>query len=99
MPIPKKPVRKDAPKLTEADIDALIEKGGSVKEAVKETAVVNPSPTSFAKPKKQPEKKFPVSMPEDLVDRIDALVAQNPAIRSRNQWILQAIVDKLKEVV
>lgn len=65
---------------TPADIDALIERGGSV-----------PS-----EPKSRGEgTAVPLRLPRSLLNRVDQAVAGEPVKTPRNTWILRAIVEKL----
>lgn len=69
------------PKLQESDIAKLIEKGGSVAET-------------------KPEKEFTpfvLRIPTDIMPDIDASIKRRRPVRiSRNQWIIEAIAEKLQ---
>lgn len=80
MAIAKKP-KSTAP--TEAEIEAVIEKGGGVPgEERGEGGGGN--------------KAFLVRVELNLLETIDEAVRRNPVIRSRNTWVVNAIYEQLK---
>lgn len=66
-------------------IDALINKGGTV-------------PNAFSSVEKI-IKTLQLRLPKDLIDQIDLDCQNNPykVKRSRHSWILEAILEKIKE--
>ena len=70
------------PKKEEKNVDAVISRGGSVPGEDRSNREV---------------KQFPMRMEARLIAMIDDLVNDNPAIPSRNSWIIGAVVDKLKK--
>ncbi|MGI9318499.1 MAG: hypothetical protein ACR2QW_14305 [bacterium] len=79
MAVTRKP---KAQKEKSVDVEALIQKGGSV--AVKST--VNKSRIT------------PVALrvPSDLIERLDRILLNKPVKVPRHTWILEAIVEKLE---
>jgi predicted HicB family RNase H-like nuclease len=47
---------------------------------------------------KDPEVKFVVRIPRELVEAIDSDRTSHPPKQSRNSWIIQAVVNQLKKV-
>ena len=71
------------PKFIQRDIDDIINKGG------KTTAdVINPSQT-------EEETRFTLRIPEKLIKKIDSNRGDRVGNVSRNQWILEAIAERL----
>ena len=64
-----------------ADVDELIERGGSV-----------PSETR----KRSNTTAVPLRLSRDLLERVDRAVSRQPLKTPRNTWILQAILDRLE---
>lgn len=69
------------PKREDKKVDEVISRGGSVPGEEKNREV----------------KQFPMRMDAYLIDMVDDLVRENPAIPSRNSWIIGAVVEKLKK--
>lgn len=97
MALSKKPVKPIAD--TEGvDIDALINKGGSVPSA-------KTVPIATVLPVEKPQKKvlksgmIPIQLrlSPDIVDRIDALIEGRVIPTSRHNWFMDAIADKIKK--
>ncbi|MEL6445873.1 MAG: hypothetical protein AAFR95_13050 [Bacteroidota bacterium] len=87
MAISKKPKRGEEsaktadPKKDEAQIMSFIEKGGSVPGEKKQGGQT---------------RAFTLRVDESVLDRVDEVVAEHPVLRSRNTWIVNAIVEQLK---
>ena len=80
----KKRVKQERPSHA-VDVDALIEKGEHVPEGEKEKA-------------EEPEfKKFLVRIPSDTLREVDEAVKRRRVISYRNQWVLEAIYEKLEK--
>lgn len=94
MAVSKKPTKPTAD--TEGvDIDALINKGGSV-PSVKTTVAVQ-----TAKPEKKVLKggmvPIQLRLSPDVLDKIDALIEDRVIPTSRHNWFMEAIADKIKK--
>lgn len=74
--------KKPSSKKKEKDIDAVIEKGGSVPSSATEDASTI--------------KAFPLRLRIDMVETIDGIVKESPIIPSRNAWIANAVYEQLK---
>ncbi len=85
MPLRKeKPREAVQPPAKESEIDAIINKGGSV---------------AASAPKKSHRKNYPLYfLQEDMRERIDRSVKNAARIKAKtvNEWINEAILDKLK---
>jgi len=64
-----------------ADVDALIERGGSVRSDTRKRADTT---------------AVPLRLPRDLLARIDRAVDAQPLKTPRNTWILQALLERLE---
>jgi hypothetical protein len=87
MPITRKPA---APKTTQAeavDVNALIAKGGSVAQAVPEEA----DPKEMA--------SFTLRVPKEILATLDDRLKKQPYKVPRQQWILEAIVQRLEREI
>jgi hypothetical protein len=88
MPITKKPVRTkavDAAAPAGVDVDAIIERGGTVpSEAVKRG------------PAKTERKAVLLQLYPTILDQIAEEIAKSPVRMTRQTWIELAIVEKLK---
>jgi hypothetical protein len=97
MALSKKPTKPIAD--TEGvDIDALINKGGSVpmvKAAVKVEKIVDEKP--LKKVLKGGMIPIQLRLSPDIVDRIDGLIADRVIPTSRHNWFVEAIADKIKK--
>jgi hypothetical protein len=71
------------PKKREVDVDALINKGGTV--AAKESGS---DPATLI--------RLQLRLPPDMLARIDSLINKRLAKPSRHHWLLEAIEEKLK---
>lgn len=92
MALSKKPTKTTAP-TSNVDVDALINKGGSVPK--KETTE---QPATVGAKKLLKGGKVPVQlrlMP-DLLDEIDALIAKRKITIARHDWFMEAIGEKLE---
>ncbi len=87
--ISKKPKSKV---LSEADVDALINKGGDVPAKEKQ-------PPKKVRIKKPTGKKIPVQLrlSKDLLDVIDGLIDDRVVRVSRHTWFMEAIADKINK--
>lgn len=74
------PKPKSKPKPSDAEAEALIRKGGSV-----------PSARQTQKPA-----SVVLRIPPELLERVDAMLAERPIKVPRHQWLLEAIVEKLE---
>jgi len=79
MPISRKPKPKETP--PGVDVDALIEKGGSVASTKTTTSKT---------------KSVVLRLPTDLLVRIDQARATKPLKLPRHTWLLEAVVEKLE---
>ena len=84
MAISSKPNRSSAPSVSEAQVLAFVEKGGSAAQS-------SPPPTPKGKGAQHPL-KFPEG---ELFERLEHARAAGPVKLPRNTWILQAIAEKL----
>ena len=75
--------RPRSTKPTEAEIEAVIEKGGGV-------------PGKEREERGEGNKAFLVRVEPSLLETIDEAVRRNPVIRSRNTWVVNAIYEQLK---
>jgi hypothetical protein len=82
MAISSKPNRGSAPPVSEAQLLAFVEKGGSVAQSS-----APPTPNG-----KGAQLKFPEG---ELFERLERARAAGPVKLPRNTWILQAIAEKL----
>ncbi len=84
---PKAPVLSVAPGV---DVDALINKGGSVASAGASTASATPS-----------DKPVPVVLrvPAEVLDRVDRSVEARAVKVPRHTWLMEAIIEKLAREV
>lgn len=73
--------RKPKPHGAPADVDALIERGGSVRSDA---------------PKSGDTTAVPLRLPRSLLARVDRAVASQPLKTPRNTWILQALLERLE---
>lgn len=67
---------------SDSDIDSFIDAGGSVPKENKEDS--------------GERKTFSIRFPEELVDQIDETIDSQMVSQSRNQWLMEAAVEKLK---
>lgn len=85
MAVSRKPKRDKSPARPqdagEADILKVIERGGAV---ASEAASSNET------------KSFTLRVNGSVLDQVDAAVARHPVIKSRNTWIVNALVEQLK---
>ena len=79
MAISKKPTAKTQP--SEAEIHAIIEKGGSVAAAPNESG----------------KKNLQLRLEADLIEKIDSARKIKAVPPSRHTWILEAIFEKLQK--
>ena len=79
-----KPARAAGP----VDVEALINKGGSVAQ-FKAAAAADPAPT--------PVVPVILRLPSGILGRIDDAVKARPVKMPRHTWILEAIVEKLSQ--
>ena len=75
------PTRRKS-KAKQADIDAVIEEGGSVPEEKKTSG--------------NEKKKATIRFPKKLLDRIDQAIDEQMLDQSRNQWMMKAAIEKLE---
>ena len=83
MAIARKPKKKADPK--EVDVDALINKGGSVAQLVE--------PAKPAPPTE--EKQVALRIPTALLAELDDMLQSRTIRQPRHTWILEAISEKL----
>ena len=85
MAVSRKPKRDKTPARQqdagEADILKVIERGGSVVGEVSSSNEV---------------KSFTLRINGSVLGQVDAAVARHPVIKSRNTWIVNALVEQLK---
>ena len=97
MALSKKPT-KPAADTEGVDIDALINRGGSV-PLVKTVSVATVLP--MEKPQKKVLKSgmvpIQLRLSPDIVDRIDALIEERVISTSRHNWFMEAIANKIKK--
>ncbi|MFE8034652.1 hypothetical protein [Thiohalocapsa marina] len=79
MAIARKP-KPAAPAKKDADVDALIRKGGSVASQTKERTAAS----------------VVLRLPPDILSRVDAKVAERTVRIPRHQWLIEAVVEKLE---
>ena len=75
------PTRRKS-KANKADIDAVIDEGGSVPEEKKKSG--------------DEKKKATIRFPKKLLDRIDQAIDEQMFDQSRNQWMMKAAIEKLE---
>lgn len=75
------PTRRKS-KANQADIDAVIDEGGSVPEEKKKSG--------------EEKKKATIRFPKKLLDQIDQAIDDQMFDQSRNQWLMKAAIEKLK---
>ncbi len=85
MAIARKPTRRDG-QGSGVDIDALINKGGSVAA----------SPHPNGEPDAEDDAAFTLRMPRKLLQSLDAHLKTKPIKMPRQFWILEAILEKLE---
>lgn len=84
MVISSKPKQKqEDSKVDKVDVDALINKGGSV--------------ASNANKQAKTEMLVNLRLPADVVQQIDAIVVKRRIKTSRHTWLMEAIYDKLEK--
>jgi hypothetical protein len=94
MALSKKPTKPTAD--TEGvDIDALINKGGSVPSAKK----VEPVQAEKQQKKVLKSGMVPIQLrlSPDVLDRIDGLIEARVIPTSRHNWFMEAVADKIKK--
>ena len=86
MAVSRKPKRDKTPARPqdagEADILKVIERGGSVAGEVSSSS--------------NEVKSFTLRVNGSVLGQVDAAVARHPVIKSRNTWIVNALVEQLK---
>lgn len=87
MAIARKPKSKTP---SDADIDAVINKGGSTPTEKDESTTPSRTKKEF--------KNILVSVPVSMLEDIDERVADNLLYSSRSQWIREAMVEKLQRM-
>jgi len=87
MAIARKPKSKTP---SDAEIQAIIEKGGSPAKLATATAV---SSTNT----KKGNQNILVQVPSALLEQIDALLAARLVKPTRSQWIREAMIEKLEK--
>jgi hypothetical protein len=85
MTIARKPTSKTP---SDADIQAIIEKGGSPAKA-------SDAPAPTPSPKKETQNII-VQVPVPLLEEIDAFLNGQMVSPTRSQWIREAMIEKLK---
>lgn len=81
----KKRVKQERSPQQAVDVDALIEKGEHVPQGDQQKV-------------EEPEfKKFLVRIPSDTLQEVDEAVKRRRVISYRNQWVLEAIYEKLEK--
>jgi hypothetical protein len=80
MAISRKPSKPD---VSEATINAIIEKGGSVAQDKKEVG----------------KKNLQLRLETDLIDQIDEIREKRTVSPSRHTWILEAIYEKIQKEI
>jgi hypothetical protein len=81
MAISRKPSNKTD--VSEAAINAIIEKGGSVAQDKKDTG----------------KKNLQLRLESDLINQIDEVIERRTIPPSRHTWILEAIYEKLQKEI
>jgi hypothetical protein len=81
MAISRKP-RTEPATAKNVDVDALINKGGSI---------------SQRQDAEQKEKPVILRVPEDVLERIDAIVKARRIKTPRHTWLLEAVLEKLEK--
>lgn len=66
---------------SDPDVDSFIDAGGSAPNEGDDTSEI---------------KTFSTRFPENLVDQIDEAIDSQMVSQSRNQWLMEAAVEKLK---
>ena len=88
MPITRKPSSIDDKTAHPVDVEALINRGGSVATA---PTVPDPAAVSLNE-----VTTFSVRIPKEMVSKIDRLRGARAVKIPRHTWLLEAIVEKLK---
>jgi hypothetical protein len=88
MAIARKPKTKKSDN-NDVDIDALINKGGSIADTSEDSQ-------NNAKREDAKEKKMSLRIPMLVSDRVDDVIKNRLLRISRHAWILDAIVEKLE---
>jgi hypothetical protein len=97
MALSKKPA-KPLLNTEEVDIDALINKGGSVPSAKKiEKSVVTPDTKPQKKVLKGGMVPIQLRLSPEILDRIDGIIEGRVIPTSRHNWFMEAISDKIKK--
>ena len=78
--------------VSEKDIDALIDRGGS--EA--ETNVGKRRKRGQGRPAQHGMTKVVIRVPDDLLERIETAVEARPLPTPRQHWILEALLEKVE---
>jgi hypothetical protein len=99
MPIARKPNKNNpaTPNVDEQKVQEAIFKGGSVAGEAPTRQELRPT-KRMGRPKKQkePEQSVVLTIPVDLLQKIDELVADRLVKTSRRAWIMEAIAFQLE---
>lgn len=79
MPIAKKPIQEE--EVSEREINAVIDKGGSVAKKKSNKNV----------------EKILIRIPTELLSKVENALTTRPLKTPRNTWILEAILEKLEK--
>lgn len=94
MAISKKPIKQTTPSVG-VDIDALINKGGTVPK--KESVTTNSEKSNEKKLLKSGKVPVQLRITPDILDEIDALISKRKIPIARHDWFMEAIGEKMSK--
>lgn len=93
MALSKKPVKSTTAISSNVDIDALINKGGTVPKKETVTKPEQPASKKLLKSGKVPVQ---LRITPDILDEIDELIAKRRIPIARHDWFMEAIGEKME---